>query len=92
MNLDDDVDLDELAKLCDEFTGADVKSIVCDALLKAFHRVHQTISESESFSSPHKEDDLRNSIKISREDFVASIETINKTINHKERLKLKTMY
>ena len=91
MNLDCDVDLDELAKLCDEFTGADVKSIVCDALLKAFHRVHQTMAESDSHSSLHKEDDLRNSIRISKDDFVSSIATINKTINHKERQKLKIM-
>ncbi len=40
IKLDDDIDLDEVTIQCDNFTGADIKALVCDALIRAFHRTY----------------------------------------------------
>ena len=47
INLSADIDSGVIAEMCSELTGADVKSIVCDALVKAFHRAHNEITKSD---------------------------------------------
>lgn len=88
MNLDDDVNFEELSQCCVDLSGADIKSIVCDAFLKAFHRTKSTLFLENNKDS----DNLRNSIKICNLDFVLSYESIKQTINKNERFKLKKMY
>ena len=92
-----DVDLKALSEDCAEsfFTGADIKSLMCDALVKAFHRV---INESTDLRSADKRDidqakqkDLKNSVKISMNDLQDALAEIKKTVNKKERAQLKKM-
>ena len=98
--MDSDIDLDELSKMCKDFSGADIKSIVCDALVKAFHRAHDSLTNEKGLdlkmtSSPHQnevsQDKLQSCIKISMQDMVTSVETIKKTINMNERMRMKTL-
>jgi len=92
----DEIDVDELSELCEGLSGADVKSIVGDALVKAFHRVTK---EDNSFflATGHVHDnskqsnDFINSIKVEKDDLLTSINSIKQTINFNERKKLKLM-
>jgi SpoVK/Ycf46/Vps4 family AAA+-type ATPase len=68
-------------------SGADIKSIVCDSFLKAFHRLHSTSTTHDL----QEETILRSSIRINQSDFISSIEAIQQTINKNERIKLKKM-
>lgn len=87
MSLGEDVDLDELSKLCEGFTGADLKSVVCDAMIKAFHRAHKTLQGDEKVS----QEKLKSLIRIESLDLKTSIEAIKQTINKNERFKLTMM-
>lgn len=84
-----DVDLEELCeewcKEEDYLTGADIKSVACDALVKAFHRAHNELDDSLDQS------EIRSSIEICRADLVSSLESVKKTISKKEREQLKLM-
>ena len=92
MKLGNDVNLGELSVLCDNFTGADIKSVVCDALLKGFHRVNDKLDKNPKKKKNDNDDDLvRGSIEIERRDFLSSIESIKQSINTSERLKFKKM-
>ena len=51
MNLESDVDLELISRMSEDMSGADIKSVVCDSFLKAFHRLH---SISSSFLSESK--------------------------------------
>ena len=82
------VDFSELSEMCVGFTGADVKSVACDALLKSFHRVKVELDPV----GKGNEADLRSKLFIEREDFVTSIEEIKQTIDSNERNKLTRMY
>ena len=86
MSLESDVDFNPIIGLCQDLSGADIKSIVCDSFLKAFHRLHST-SDTHNL----KEETLRSSIRIKQSDFISSIEVIQQTINKSERIKLKKM-
>jgi SpoVK/Ycf46/Vps4 family AAA+-type ATPase len=105
--LADDVSVEELAELCDDLTGADVKSIVCDALVKAFHRAHKTLancddcgeeefslrmnSAKSSVENEAMQVELQAAIEIKREDLATSVEAVKKTVNGVERQALKRM-
>ena len=101
MNLDSNVDLKLISEMCADFSGADIKSVVCDALVKGFHRAHSELTLSDDnleFKSLKNEgtnilsqDKLRISIKICENDLVSSINAIKKTINKNERIKLKKL-
>lgn len=92
MNIESDVDFDELSRLCEDLSGADIKSIVCDAFLKAFHRTHDNLVVPSKTSITETDTVvLRKSIKINRLDFVSSIDLVKQAINKNERIKLKKM-
>ena len=92
MNLESGVNFDELSKLSEDLSGADIKSIVCDAFLKAFHRTQDSLVITTKVSLVEKDTfNLRNSIKINQTDFISSIESVKLTINKNERIKLKRM-
>ena len=93
----ENVNFDEIAKLCDNFTGADIKSVVCDAMIKAFHRIYDENDLDCSFSdyfqnNNEKNDDLISNVVISNSDFLSSIKTIQKSINNDERRNLNKLY
>lgn len=85
--------------MCKDFSGADLKSIVCDALVKGFHRAHDSLANEKGLdlkigSSQQTEisqDMLQSRIKISMHDMTSSVETIKKTINMNERMRMKTL-
>jgi SpoVK/Ycf46/Vps4 family AAA+-type ATPase len=85
--------------MCKDFSGADLKSIVCDALVKAFHRSHDNLAKEKGLdlkigSSQQNEisqDMIQSCIKISMQDLTTSVETIKKTINMNERMRMKTL-
>ena len=81
IKLCNDVDLKELCIHCELFTGADIKSVVCDALIKAFHKAQKQSSE----------EDILKSIRLDKNDFISSLNSIKNTINLNERKKLKAM-
>ena len=98
MNLDENIDLDDVSSMCLGFTGADVKSAVCDALVIAFH--HNSLSMSDGLevdtlkseeNPSHSQEKLRNSIRIEAKDLISSINTIQQSINQSERIRLKNM-
>ena len=100
MNLDSNIDIGVISEMCTDFSGADIKSVVCDALVKAFHRAHNDLSteDNSEFKSFKHEDNknilqekLRSSIKIEENDLISGINTIKQTINKNERLKLKRL-
>jgi SpoVK/Ycf46/Vps4 family AAA+-type ATPase len=100
MNLDPNIDLETISDMCSNFTGADVKSVVCDALVKAFHRAHSSLNlekslEFDRFKSENEktvsQEELRSSIRINSNDLISSINTIKQTININERIRLKNM-
>jgi SpoVK/Ycf46/Vps4 family AAA+-type ATPase len=98
LQVENDVDLNKIAEMCDEFTGADIKSVVCDALIKAFHRAHSNLTSKVDASIEYlskkkafKQDTVRDSIKVNNEDFVSSIKAIRATIDKSERFKLKIL-
>lgn len=92
MSLESDVDFEVLSRLCQDMSGADIKSIVCDSFLKAFHRLHTSASLLLVDDENKIKEKLRSSIKIAQLDFISSIESIQQTINKNERTKLKKMY
>lgn len=81
IKLSSDVDFKELCICCELFTGADIKSIVCDALIKAFHKVEKQYSQ----------ENILESIRLDKDDFISSLNSIKNTINLNERKKLKAM-
>ena len=91
------IHLDELVGFCNSFTGADVKSVVCDALIKAFHRTQDASTlPTNEFHEMRLDDKLDNenlvaNIVINRADFLSSVQNIEKTINRNERNKLNRM-
>lgn len=87
LNLDENVVLEELAEMCEGLTGADLKSVVCDALIKAFHKAHKNLDGEDILESS-----LIASIKLEKDHLISSIQTIKQTINKNERIKLKKMY
>jgi SpoVK/Ycf46/Vps4 family AAA+-type ATPase len=101
--LSENVNIEVLADMCVDLTGADVKSVVCDALVRAFHRAHKSLASesvqddpfdmkiSASNDSEAVQMRLQESIVIDHVDLVTSIETVRKTINKTERLSLKRM-
>ena len=93
--MNEDVNLDEISKLCDHFTGADIKSLVCDAMIKAFHRVYDKNDENEENLNKYfdnkknkNENEMISNIIISNVDILSSIKTILKSINKAERQNL----
>jgi ATP-dependent 26S proteasome regulatory subunit len=98
LQLESNVDLNKIAEMCDEFTGADIKSVVCDALIKAFHRAHDELTSKADalvdFASNKilKQESIKSLIKVNNEDFVSSITAIKTTIDKGERFKLKNLY
>jgi peroxin-1 len=105
LNFNEDVDFDVLCQYCEDFTGADIKAVVCDALLKAFHRMNKVknvkalsaedenemLRQSCSMDFDCNEDELKKLIRIQQEDFLLSINSIKESINQNERQKLKRM-
>ncbi len=95
VRVSEDVNLDKIADKCDCFTGADIKSLVCDALIRAFHRTqNKTTNEFIEIKLDDKLDsqtDLISNIIINTTDFLASVETIQKSFNRYERIKLNKM-
>jgi SpoVK/Ycf46/Vps4 family AAA+-type ATPase len=100
MNLDENINLDDVSSMCIGFTGADVKSAVCDALVKAFHRAHNSLSMNDGLeidtlkseeNASISQEKLRNSIRIEEKDLISSINTIKQSINQSERTRLKNM-
>lgn len=93
MNLAADVDLDTLSSLCCDFTGADIKSVVCDAMLKAFHRLHPTTNGliGSNLEAPEDEDH-RLKIQIEMDDLLSCAESVRESMNRGERQKLRRMY
>lgn len=95
MNLEEDIDLRVLSGLCDDFTGADIKSVVCDAFLKAFHRFNDINPLKKEKNIKEKvmdiDQNLRSKIIINLSDMNESIETIRKSINKNERNRFKKL-
>ena len=101
MNLDSSIDMGVISEMCADFSGADIKSVVCDALVKAFHRAHNDLSttapntEFKSFKQDESQivsqNELRSSIKIGENDLISSINAIKQTINKNDRLRLKRL-
>ena len=98
--MSEDVNLDEISKLCDHFTGADIKSLVCDAMIKAFHHVYDKNDENQFEENLSKyfdtkmsnnENDIISNILINNLDLLSSIKTIQKSINKTERQNLNKM-
>lgn len=90
------ISIDELSDMCEGLSGADVKSIVGDALVKAFHRAtkgdHSFLLESRrDLQTSDKENELIEKICVEKDDLLASINSIKQTINFNERHKLKLM-
>lgn len=92
MKMASDVCLGELSEMCEDFTGADVKSVVCDALLKSFHRVKANIELTRPGEFEENEADLRGRIVIEMQDFVSSVQEIKKMLDKDERRKNTRMY
>jgi SpoVK/Ycf46/Vps4 family AAA+-type ATPase len=99
----ENIDFEELSRLCVNFSGADIKSVVCDALVKAFHRVTaatNNATDSMCFAQQFDNGDLIvenlsenliSLIRIEKNDLMSSIESIKQTINEKERNKMRLM-
>lgn len=90
------ISIDELSDMCEGLSGADVKSIVGDALVKAFHRAtkgdHSFLLESRrDLSTQTSDNDLMEKICVEKDDLLVSIDSIKQTINLNERHKLKLM-
>lgn len=81
IKLSSDIDFKDLSILCPYFTGADIKSVVCDAMIKAFHKTDKQSSQSNIFDS----------IIIEKNDLLSSLNSIRNSINLNERKKLKNM-
>ena len=73
--------------MCTNFTGADLKSVACDALVNAFHRAHNSINSEDQ----NDQELIKSLIIINKEDLVSSIESIKKSINTNERETLKRL-
>lgn len=106
VKLDTSVNFIELANLCENFTGADIKALVCDALIRAFHRIYEKNNDfddqldvkwsqfytiNKSNDNIKSQEDLLSNIYISQDDFLTSLNTIEKSINKSERLRLNKM-
>ena len=100
MNLDANIDIESLSESCVGFSGADIKSVICDALVKAFHRTKSILNLNDdnkfkSFTSETRknvsQEKLRSSIRIEENDLISSIHAIKQTINQNERQKLKRL-
>ena len=98
--MSEDVNLDEISKLCDNFSGAGIKSLVCDGMIKAFHHYHDKIDENQFEGNLNKyfddkknknENDIISNITITNLDFLSTIKTIQKSINKTERRNLNTL-
>lgn len=92
MNLAADVDLDTLSSVCCDFTGADIKSVVCDAMLKAFHRLYPTDGLMANTSKAPEEEDHRLRIQIEMGDLLTCAESVRASMSRGERQKLHRMY
>lgn len=92
----EEVDLNELAGMCVNFSGADVKSVICDALVKAFHRANKHLKQTDDVlklsQTASAAESLSGLIKIEKEDLISSIESIKQTINQNERVRMKKTY
>lgn len=86
-----EISIDELSKLCDGLSGADIKSIVNDALVKAFHRAAKEDKSLLIYYNQKQSENLINQIELKREDLITSIESVKQTVNFNERNKLKLM-
>ncbi len=83
ISLSEEINVEEVSGMCEGFTGADVKAVVCDAVLKAFHRVR-----SNSLGGEVK----KSEIEVRIDDLVDGVQGVQKSINMEERRKLKRMY
>ena len=93
----DNIDLDELVDLCEGLSGADIKAIVGDALVKAFHRITKDNDDflltSSCEANRHKQtEELISQVKIEKNDLLTSIASLKQSVNFNERKKLKLMY
>jgi SpoVK/Ycf46/Vps4 family AAA+-type ATPase len=94
---EENLNIDLIAEMCDGFTGADIKSLVCDSLIKAFHRTQETNQAMSCDFNEMKLNDrsqdvsLTLDIVISRADFQSGVENIERTINRSERNELTKM-
>lgn len=82
--------------MCEGLSGADVKSIVGDALVKAFHRATKgdnsfLLTENQSSEERPKYEDLIERICVEKDDLLASITSIRQSTNFNERKKIKLM-
>jgi peroxin-1 len=92
INRDDQINLREIAELSTDFSGADIKSVVCDAVLRAFHRIKDVSAESiQTLNQNLDSESIRESIKIEAQDLIQSIQSIRKSISALDRAKLKYM-
>ncbi|RMZ93119.1 Peroxisome biogenesis factor 1 [Brachionus plicatilis] len=82
VKVSDDVDWKDVAGYCEFFSGADVKSAICDALIKAFHKVEKEKCEQ----------DILESIILDKGVLMSSLDSIRDSINLNERKKLKKKY
>jgi SpoVK/Ycf46/Vps4 family AAA+-type ATPase len=88
----DEIDLTELCKQCVNFSGADVKSVMCDALVKAFHRIKGNLQlEPEESLKIESHEDLVELIRIENYDLISSVESIRESINASERARMRIM-
>lgn len=75
--LDEEISLEEIAKLSEKFTGADIKGVCRLAIMNAAEREKQEINtEFDKIS-----DDSNIQLKISREDFLNAIKEITDRLN-----------
>ena len=93
----ENIDLDELVDLCEGLSGADIKAIVGDALVKAFHRITKDNDDflltSSCETNRHKQtEELISQVKIEKNDLLTSIASLKQAVNFNERKKLKLMY
>jgi len=83
MSVGEGVCVEEMGGLCEEFTGADVKAVVCDALLRAFRRVREGGDGGGQV--------LRSEVRVERQDLVDAVRGVAESVNREERRRLRRM-
>ena len=95
---DDGMSMKDISAMCVGFSGAEIKSACCDALIAAFHRAHGNLDKQMTSSKKNTDqqtidhqDAIYSAMRVERHDLVASIQAVQATFNKTERFRQAQM-
>jgi katanin p60 ATPase-containing subunit A1 len=93
VEVDDDVDLDELAQKCGGYSGADVANVCRDASMMSVRRIMESARKKglnkEEMQAMLKNEKEALNTAVSREDFIVALSKVSKSVSENDLLRFK---